>query len=146
MEKTIKVEEITEFKFGANKEKTGYKVKSYDGDVYTTFSQTDKEAIQKMGVDFPQEDVKLQYEETPAKDPAYPPNKKITNVADRDGNFPVKQSRGGGGYSPKVDNTPSIERQVAMKGAIELCVHERIEIKELSVYADKIISWIQKDK
>ena len=139
----IQVKEIKEFQFGDNKEKTGYNVIAKDGETYTTFSSTDINQI-KQYMDFPEEKFNIKYDVSPSKDPQYPDKKMIKGVADRDGNYPEKKSGGGGGYSKK--DVASIERQVAIKGAIELCVHERIEVKELSTYADKIIDWIQKNK
>lgn len=97
----------------AGKPLTIHKITGEDNTVYQTFSSTIASKINEG------EERLIQYE---VKTTGNFTNNNILNIADASGNFEEaeKKSFGGGGRS-KVD-TESIQRQVALKCAVELAV------------------------
>lgn len=53
----------------------------------------------------------------------------------------VTNSAKAGGFNRVPKNEKSISAQSAMKAAIELCCHNKIELEELEKYAWKIFNW-----
>lgn len=140
-ETTITVLEIQEFSFGQGKK--GWNLQTAEGDKYACFSSTE------MGKITPMEPVKIRYE---IKERNGYENRNIKQVADENGNFPEKPAGGSGGRVAKADpdklkqereleiaRNQSIQRQVAVKAAVELVVSDKIKLDELDTYYDKFM-------
>lgn len=140
-EATITVLEITEFHFGDSK--TGWNLITSDGTKYACFSSTE------MGKITPMTPVKVKYE---VKERGGYENRNIKAVADDNGNFaPPKTS--GGSRTAKADpdklkqewelevaRNQSIQRQVAIKGVIELIIHDKIKLIDFDKQYDEIMT------
>lgn len=57
---------------------------------------------------------------------------------------PVTNSGKTGGFNRVPKNEKSISAQSAMKAAIELCCHNKIELDQLEYYAKSIFDWQNK--
>lgn len=149
MEAILKVKEVKEFQFGANKEKTGYNIIDINGVQYTTFSSTIHAEFQSALLDGKER--KIEYTEKPNSNPQYPPLKTISKAFDAEGKEIESTSKGGGGRIAKADpvKTASIERQNAMNSAVNLYTSfkpdgDKINPDELIAYAETILSWTSK--
>lgn len=140
-EATITVLEITEFTFGDNKK--GWNLTTQDGTKYACFSSTE------MGKITPMEPVKIKYE---IKERGNYENRNIKQVADENGTFAAPKTSGGGGrvakadpdklkqeYELEVARNQSIQRQVAVKGVIELITHDKVELTDFGKEYNKIM-------
>ena len=95
----------------------GFNIADENGTVYTTFSSTVKDIFNTQGVQR-----KIKYKETQKGQYI---NYNITDVANESGEFEEKgKSYKGGGFGGKADpqKTASIERQTALKCAVDILV------------------------
>ena len=137
MEAIIEITEIKEFQY-AGGTKTAWNLWTPDKTQYSTFSATVKTEIDNAIVD--KKKRKIEFTEKPSSNPAYPPIKNISAMVAEDAPLPEKKAYTGGGARSTKD-TESIERQVALKSAVEVGTTNKSNAAEIVEIADLFADW-----
>lgn len=134
--------EVNEFTFNKSdgKQGKGYNVKDQNGIIYTTFSSSVSDILGKAG-----EQRKIKYKETQRGQFI---NYNITDVADETGNFTDKGKSHKGGGKADPQKVESIERQVALKAAVELLCSthkegDEVDPQTVTALAEDFKNWLR---